>query len=124
VTTWTTIGGRPTRLQCPHCDWHVDEPPTETAMDFSPGSDTAVWRMRQESAVPAMAVHVVRAHPESDEGRRTLDWVRRGEPVREEVVMPSSVDGLMAGVTRAVAREIDREAFRRVRWVVNQSREP
>lgn len=61
---WSPLGfGTVTRRQCPECDFHIDEPPMETKTEMT--HEGMVMRVRQHSALPAVAMHVILNHPDS-----------------------------------------------------------
>ena len=115
---WHPTGTVGVRLQCPECDWSVDEPPMETATEMT--GDGMVMRVRQQSALPALAAHVVVGHPDSDLAGQIRAYAAapRPEPVVPDV---ASVAGATAAILRSLRDAEESEALARVaaamRWL-------
>jgi hypothetical protein len=65
---------------CPHCEFVVWEPP----IGFTTETTDEGWRLKvtSRSVLPALAVHVVTEHPDTEAGRELLrraeeHWARR-----------------------------------------------
>ncbi len=89
--TWEPAGQYVTRRQCPVCDWYLDEPPPEISTDWE--DDRVFFRVRQQSALPALAGHVLADHPDSELARQV-----------------ASAAAECGGVDQAVQDDLDRLA--------------